>query len=130
MVSRIRAIDAVCGSPLAQFPGWFMNIGVTRYVKLPCLPARIGKLTQRNFWNGAFVLSIGGSLRVLALSRETDAVLDRPELLVAWFAKFDRKPDESSRGGLPFRQFIASSAIPSPRCTLSVNGAFELEPVT
>jgi hypothetical protein len=34
------------------------------------------------------------------------------------------------RGGLPFFQFIARSAMPSPRCTFSVNGACEFAPVS
>lgn len=35
-----------------------------------------------------------------------------------------------SRGGLPRFQFIAISAMPSPRCTFNVNGACALLPVT
>jgi hypothetical protein len=39
------------------------------------------------------------------------------------------KPTKS-RGGLPCFQFMATRAIPSPRCTLSVNSAAALWPLT
>ena len=88
-----------------------------------------GKCTQRNFWIGdSMVDSLAG--------------LTSPSLVenaTRFFSAKKRSPPGSlysmakpakSAGGLPRRQFIASSAMPSPRCTLRVKSAAALPPLT
>ncbi len=64
----------------------------------------------------------------LPLPGKAEAVEDRPELIAPGSRNSMEKPTKF-RGGIPLRQFIASSAMPSPRCTFRVKGAFEFSPV-
>ena len=63
--ARISAIEASCGSPRLSVPSSSMNMGVMRYWNSPSLSACHGKCTQRNFWIGALLLEIIGSVGFL-----------------------------------------------------------------
>ena len=107
-----------------------MNTGVTRYVKAPFRSALRGKCTQRKSWIGASSDDVRSLVVLLAGPEKLRRFFTAKNRLPAP-GSFDSMPKPTkSRGGRPFRQFMASSAMPSPRCTVRVNGAAALLPET
>ena len=93
------------------------------------MSALSGKCTQRKDWIGDTSVdscTVLGGPAVLSNARRFLSVKKRvPPGSRYWMAK----PTKSS-GGVPRRQFMASSAMPSPRWIFSVKGALALLPLT
>ena len=89
-----------------------------------------GKCTQRNFWIGQSVVGFcwdGCTLLVPGVNESRLFSLKNWPPPGSWYSM--AKPAKSS-GGVPLFQFIASSSMPSPRCSLNENSAVSFVPVT
>jgi hypothetical protein len=88
-----------------------------------------GKCTQRNFWIGDSIVESWFGLTLPSLSGNAMRFFKAKNFVPPGSLYSMAKPTKS-RGGLPFFQFIPSSAMPSPRWIFSVNSAAAFVPST
>src|SRR5215467_3367242 len=106
-----------------------MKTGVTWYVNSPGKSALRGKWTQRNFWMGDSLVDSSFGFNVPSTLRNASRFL-RGKYCVPFGSLYSMAKPTKFRGGVPFFQFMARSAIPSPRCTFNVKSAAAFLPLT